>query len=109
MSYKNNKKHTTEVKVMTNRGDVIEPKRRKDGKVDRRSLVRSGGRPKKTDEEKLIRKLSPMEPIAHAQLKEALKEGHAWALRLFFDYMYGKPRQTTNIEGLKDVTITFED
>ena len=95
--------------TITNRGELVQPKRRKDGRVDRRSLVKSGGRPRKTDEEKLIRKLTPMEPIAHEQLKSALKEGHAWALRLFFDYMYGKPKQTTQFEGVKDVTITFED
>lgn len=54
----------------------------------------NGGRPSKADEQKLIEKLSPLEPIAHKALKNALNEEEGWAIKLYFEYMYGKPKQT---------------
>lgn len=58
-----------------------------------------GGRPSKADEQKLIEKLSPLEPQAHKALTNAIKEEHSWAVKLYFEYMYGKPKET------KDITI----
>ena len=41
-----------------------------------------------------------MEPLAHAKLKEAVEGGESWAVKMYFEYMYGKPKQqvdhTTN-------------
>lgn len=56
-----------------------------------------GGRKPKAEELKLIEKLSPLEPIAHEQLRKALSEGKDWAVKMFFEYMYGKPKQQTDI------------
>lgn len=52
------------------------------------------GRKPKSDEQKLIEKLSPMEDIAHQALKENVTAGEAWAVKLYFEYMYGKPKQS---------------
>lgn len=52
------------------------------------------GRKSKSDEQKLIEKLSPMEDIAHQALKENVTAGEAWAVKLYFEYMYGKPKQS---------------
>lgn len=52
------------------------------------------GRKPKSDEQKLIEKLSPMEDIAHQALKKNVESGEAWAVKLYFEYMYGKPKQS---------------
>lgn len=51
------------------------------------------GRKSKAEETKLIERLSPMQDEAHAKLKAAIQDGKEWAIKLFFDYMYGKPKQ----------------
>jgi len=51
------------------------------------------GRKSKAEEQKLIEKLSPMEATAHAKLSEAIDLGKDWAIKMFFEYMYGKPKQ----------------
>lgn len=61
-----------------------------------------GGRPPKADEQKLIEKLSPLEPKAFKALEDALDDGQNWAVKLYFEYVYGKPRET------KDVTLITE-
>lgn len=57
----------------------------------------NGGRKSKADEQKLIEKLSPLEPEALLQLKIAVKAGEKWAIELFFKYNYGMPKQQTDI------------
>jgi hypothetical protein len=51
------------------------------------------GRKSKAEEMKLVERLSPLEPKAHEKLNEAIDSGKEWAIKLFFDYMYGKPKQ----------------
>ena len=54
---------------------------------------KNAGRKSKAEEQKLIEKLSPLEPLAFKTLTDALKEGKDWAVKLFFQYNYGMPRQ----------------
>lgn len=71
--------------------------------VETRGGVRKGaGRKPKVEEQKLIEKLTPLEPLAHAALKKGIQENHSWAVKMYFDYMYGKPKET------KDITINAE-
>lgn len=56
----------------------------------------SGPRPK-AEEQKLVEKLTPLEPLAHQALQDALAEGKPWAVKLFFEYLYGKPRQSVDL------------
>ena len=56
-----------------------------------------GGRPSKAEEQKLIEKLTPLEPKAHQALKNAIAAEEQWAVKLFFEYMYGKPRQQHDV------------
>lgn len=53
----------------------------------------NAGRKSKAEEQSLIEKLSPMEGLAHAKLLEAIEEGKDWAVKMYFEYMYGKPTQ----------------
>jgi len=57
---------------------------------------KTAGRKPKSDEQKLIEKLSPMEDTAHNALRTNVEAGEAWAVKLFFEYMYGKPKQSVD-------------
>jgi len=72
------------------------------------------GRKSKSEEQKLIEKLTPLAPKAHKALEQAVMDQEQWAVKLFFEYFYGKPRQqtdiTTNGESLnKRPIIIFND
>ena len=53
----------------------------------------NGGRPSKAEEQNLIEKLSPLEEQAFIKLSEAIDGGKDWAIKMFFEYMFGKPKQ----------------
>lgn len=60
----------------------------------------NGGRKGKAEEQQLIEKLSPLEPLAFKALTDAIADGKDWAVKLFFQYNYGMPKQVvtqTNI------------
>jgi len=61
-----------------------------------------GGRPSKADEQQLIEKLSPLEPKAFKALNNAIEDEQSWAVKMYFEYVYGKPKEkmelTTFIE-----------
>lgn len=58
---------------------------------------KNAGRKPKAEEQKLVEKLSPLEPKAHEALKKAINSEQKWAIELFFKYMYGMPKQQTDI------------
>ena len=65
------------------------------------------GRKTKAEEQSLIEKLSPLEPIAFEAFKTALKENKDWAVKLFFQYNFGMPKQT--IDQKSDITVNSFD
>lgn len=66
-----------------------------DGRRNNGGHSTAGYAGRKTKEEKqlLVERLSPLEDDALEALKIAMNEGKPWAVRLFFAYMYGKPRE----------------
>lgn len=62
----------------------------------------NSGRKPKSHEQGLIEKLTPMQPLAFKALKEAMTMGEPWAVKLFFDYKFGKAKET------KDITVISE-
>lgn len=71
---------------------------------------KNSGRLPKSDEQKMIEKLSVLEDDVVAVLKKNIVQGKAWAIRIWFDRTYGKPkeyRQTdmnvTSIENLGSI------
>ena len=66
------------------------------------------GRKSKAQEQSLIEKLSPLEPIAFKAFMEALKENKDWAVKLFFQYNFGMPKQTIDA-SVQLIDINFED
>ena len=71
------------------------------------------GRKAKAEEQKLIENLTPMNDIALESLKKGLEKKEQWAVKLFFEYFYGKPQQrvdvTTNDESINMPLINFVD
>ena len=69
------------------------------------------GRKAKAEEQKLIENLTPMNEMALESLKKGLEKKEQWAVKLFFEYFYGRPQQrvdvTSNEESLNMPLITF--
>ncbi len=63
------------------------------------------GRKSKAEEQNLIEKLSPLNEYAFNALEEGLIEGHSWAVKLFFEYKFGKPRETKDVNMTNDIVI----
>jgi len=62
-------------------------------KENKGTLGNSGGRKSKAEEQKLIENLTPLHPKAMESFDKAISEGKDWAIKLFFNYFYGLPKQ----------------
>jgi hypothetical protein len=58
---------------------------------------KNAGRKPKIEEQKLIEKLTPLEPIAFKALKIAIQDQQGWAVKMYFEYMYGKPKESIEV------------
>ena len=69
------------------------------------------GRKSKSEEQKLIENLTPMNAMALESLQKGLEKKEQWAVKLFFEYFYGRPQQrvdvTSNEESLNVPLINF--
>jgi hypothetical protein len=63
------------------------------------------GRKSKAEELSLIEKLTPLEPKAFAVLAQALDDHKDWAVKLFFQYQFGMPKQVVD----QNTTHTIND
>ena len=74
---------------------------------------KGAGRKSKAAEQKLIENLTPMNDMALESLEKGLEKKEQWAVKLFFEYFYGKPQQrvdvTSNEESINMPLITFVD
>ena len=57
------------------------------------SIGNNGGRRPKATEQALAEKLHPLNDKALQALESGLENGQSWAVKLYFEYLYGKPRQ----------------
>jgi len=64
---------------------------------------KNSGRKPKVEEQALIERLTPLADDGYKALKNALKDEQGWAVKLFFEYMYGKPK------AIVDNNHTFEN
>ena len=62
-----------------------------DGRKGNGGYREGAGRKTKAEEQDLIEKLTPLEPLAFKALEKGLKEDKSWAVRLFYAYRWGKP------------------
>lgn len=63
------------------------------------------GRKPKAHEQSLIEKLTPLEPKAFEALVAALEDHKDWAVKLFFQYKFGMPKQVID----QNTTHTVND
>ena len=66
------------------------------------------GRKPKADEQELIERLTPLDDVAFNALKNGLEDDQSWAVKLFLEYKYGKPKQTidqNNTHTINDFDI----
>jgi len=82
-----------------------------DKRINNGGARTGAGRKGKAEEQKLIENLTPMNPMALESLEKGLEKKEQWAVKLFFEYFYGKPQQrvdvTTNDESLNMPLINF--
>ena len=82
-----------------------------DKRINNGGARKGAGRKYKAAEQKLIENLTPMNDMALESLQKGLEKKEQWAVKLFFEYFYGKPQQrvdvTSNEETLNMPVITF--
>ena len=82
-----------------------------DKRINNGGARQGAGRKEKAEEQKLIENLTPMNSMALESLEKGLEKKEQWAVKLFFEYFYGKPQQrvdvTSNEETLNMPVITF--
>lgn len=79
-----------------------------DKRKDNGGAREGAGRKPKAEEQALIEKLSPLENEAYKALKNALIDEQGWAIKLFFEYMYGKPKQQIEQKNTHEFTEGFD-
>lgn len=71
-----------------------------DGRKNNGGKRENAGRPPKAVEQKIVDRVSLLEDKAFKSLEQGLKDNEAWATKLWFEYVLGKPKQqidhTTN-------------
>ena len=63
---------------------------------------KNAGRKSKAYEQKLIERLSPMSDKAYNALEDAVQDGQNWAVKMWFEYMYGKPKEKLEVTKIKE-------
>jgi hypothetical protein len=58
---------------------------------------KGAGRKSKAEEQQLVERLSPLAPKAFKALEQGLDDNQNWAVKLFMEYSYGKPKESINI------------
>jgi hypothetical protein len=77
--------------------------------MDKRGGARDGaGRKSKAEEQKLIEKLTPISDEAYLALRLAVNKGDGWAIKLWFEYMYGKPKQQIDQNNTHEFSDGFD-
>ena len=60
----------------------------------------TAGRKSKAEEQNLIEKLTPLMPEAFTQLQIAISSGKDWAIKMAFEYYFGKPKQQMDVTSM---------
>ena len=79
-----------------------------DGRKNNGGKRQGAGRKPKADEQKLIEKLSPLEPKAFKALENAIQEEQSWAVKMYFEYMYGKHKERVEVTKVKEQPLFSE-
>ena len=63
---------------------------------------KGAGRPPKAIERKILKRLDPLKTKAYNALKRGLEKDESWAVKMFFDYYYGKPKERKDINVISE-------
>jgi hypothetical protein len=69
----------------------------------------NAGRKPKTDELALIERLSPLDDDAFKQLRDGVKSGDFQCIKMFFEYRFGKPKQTIDNNHSGEMTVNWHE
>lgn len=58
---------------------------------------KGAGRPPKPERQKMIESLGKYSEKAHQQLEKAVEKGEIWAIKLYFEYLVGKPTESKEL------------
>ena len=78
-----------------------------DGRKNNKGVKGRAGRPSKSDEQKLIEKLSPIMPKAYKALEDAIETGQSWAVKMAMEYYHGKPKEKKEVENSGEINISI--
>ncbi len=82
-----------------------------DKRINNGGARKGAGRKSKAEEQRLIENLTPMNEKALKSLEQGIDKKEQWAVKLFFEYFYGKPQQrvdvTSNDESINMPIINF--
>ena len=67
------------------------------------------GRKPKSEEIKLVERLSPLEDAALDALKKGVESGELKWIQLYLNYYLGKPKETRDITINEDIPLFMED
>lgn len=67
---------------------------------ERGGARQGAGRKSKAEEQGLIEKLTPLQDSAFNALTEAINDKKDWAVKLYFQYMFGMPKQVVSQTNL---------
>lgn len=67
------------------------------------------GRKPKSEEIKLVERLSPLEDAALDALKKGVESGELKWIQLYLNYYLGKPKETKDITINEDLPLFMED
>jgi len=80
-----------------------------DKRKDNGGARKGAGRPPKAEEQALIEKLSPLEPKAFKALDNAIQDEQSWAVKMYFEYMYGKPKEKVEVTQIIEQPLFPDD
>lgn len=55
------------------------------------------GRKPRAEEQKIIERLSPLDNKAYNALSNALDQEKSWAVKMYYEYVFGKPKETKDV------------
>ena len=66
---------------------------------------KGAGRKPRATEQALLESLDPLHPLFIKGLESGLKDKQGWAIKMYAEYYYGKPKQTMDM----DITSNGQD
>jgi hypothetical protein len=80
-----------------------------DKRVNNGGARAGAGRKPKSEEIKLVERLSPLEDAALDALKKGVESGELKWIQLYLNYYLGKPKETKDITINEDLPLFMED